>query len=102
MPCTEISADWASQRISQANLWDTVKKTLAPPKDGEVRSLVSEFWYPGHGGIGQIGRKYAGKIEAMGGTIHLGSPLERIEIEHGHARRVVFVKDGREQSVDCD
>ena len=102
MPCTEISADWASQRISQANLWDTVKKTLRPPKDGEVRSLVSEFWYPAHGGIGQIGRKYAEKIRAMGGTIHLEAPVRRIEIEDGRARRVVFEKDGREQSVECD
>ena len=102
MPCTEISADWASQRISQANLWDTIKKTLRPPKSGEVRSLVSEFWYPGHGGIGQIGRKYGEKIRAMGGEIHIESPLERIEIEGGVARRVVWRTDGSEHSTECD
>ena len=102
MPCTEISADWASQRISQANLWDTVKKTLNPPKGGEVRSLVSEFWYPAHGGIGQIGRKYAEKIRAMGGEIHLETPLKRIEIEDGHARAVIYEKDGVEQRLEPD
>jgi protoporphyrinogen oxidase len=102
MPCTEISADWASQRISQANLWDTVKKTLLPPKGGEVRSLVSEFWYPAHGGIGQIGRKYAEKIRAMGGRVHLESPVKRIEVEGNIARRVVFEHGGREQAVECD
>lgn len=102
MPCSEISADWASQRISQANLWDTVKKTLRPPRDGEVRSLVSEFWYPAHGGIGQIGRKYAEKIVQMGGTLHLEAPLERIEIEGNLAKRVAFVKDGREHVIECD
>jgi protoporphyrinogen oxidase len=102
MPCTEISADWASQRISQANLWDTVKKTLAPPKDGEVRSLVSEFWYPAHGGVGQIGRKYAEKLERMGGTLHLEAPLQRLEIEGNVAKRVVYEKDGREHSLECD
>ena len=102
MPCTEISADWASQRISQANLWDTVKKTLAPPKDGEVRSLVSEFWYPARGGVGQIGRKYAEKIERMGGAIHLDAPVERIEIEENLVRRVVFMKGGREHVLECD
>lgn len=102
MPCSEISADWASQRISQANLWDTVKKTLKPPRDGEVRSLVSEFWYPAHGGIGQIGRKYAEKIVQMGGTLHLEAPLERIEIEGNLAKRVIFRKDGREHAIECD
>ena len=102
MPCTEISADWASQRISQANLWDTIVKTLRPPKDGEVRSLVSEFWYPARGGIGQIGRKYAEKIQAMGGALHLGAPATRVEIEGGQARRVAFEKDGVEHVVECD
>ena len=102
MPCTQISADWASQRISQANLWDTVKKTLHPPKDGEVRSLVSEFWYPARGGIGQIGRKYAEKIERMGGVIHLRAPLERIEIQGGLAHQVVFRQEGREHVLECD
>ena len=103
MPCTEISADWASQRISQANLWDTVKKTLMPPKDGEVRSLVSEFWYPAHGGIGQIGRKYAEKLEEMGMEIHLETPFKRIEVdENGNATRVIGDFQGSEVAFDCD
>ena len=102
MPCSEISADWASQRISQANLWDTIKKTLRPPKGGEVRSLVSEFWYPAFGGIGQIGRKYGEKLVAMGANLHLESPLERIEIEDGKAKRVVWTHQGQEHSTECD
>ncbi len=96
MPCTEISADWASQRISQANLWDTIVKTLNPPREGEVRSLVSEFWYPAHGGIGQLGRKYAEKIEQLGGKVLLECPVERLEIEGGRVQRVVCRKDGKE------
>ena len=103
MPCTEISADWASQRISQANLWDTIKKTLNPPREGEVRSLVSEFWYPAHGGIGQIGRKYAEKIREMGNEVALETPVERIEVEGDQARRVICRKaDGSERVIECD
>ncbi|MEW6073289.1 MAG: FAD-dependent oxidoreductase [Planctomycetota bacterium] len=102
MPCTEISADWASQRISQANLWDAIVKTLRPPKGGEVRSLVSEFWYPAHGGIGQISRKYGEKLEAMGAAVHLDSPVTRIEVENGVARRVTWKHAGREHSTEFD
>ena len=102
MPCSEISADWASQRISQANLWDTIIKTLRPPKGGEVRSLVSEFWYPAHGGIGTIGRKYGEKIREMGGVIHTSSPVTRLEIEDDLVKRVIYEQDGKEQSIDCD
>jgi len=102
MPCTEISADWASQRISQANLWDAIIKTLRPPKGGEVRSLVSEFWYPGHGGIGQIGRKYAEKVVEMGGKVLLESSVSRLEIKENTITRVFYENDGTEYALDCD
>lgn len=94
MPCTEISADWAAQRISQANLWDAIVKTLWPPREGEVRSLVTEFHYPAYGGVGQIARKYAEKAEALGARIHLGAAVRRIALD---GRRVVRVEwDGRD------
>ena len=102
-PCTEISADWASQRISQANLWDTIMKTVFPPKDGEVRSLVSEFWYPSREGIGLIGRKYAEKLTAMGVDLKLGTPASKIIIEDGTAKAVGYIDDaGTEQLLECD
>ncbi len=90
MPCTAISSDWAAQRISQANLWDAVKKTLWPPQNGEVRSLVSEFIYPKFGGIGQISRKYAARILELGGEIKLASPVTRLELEADRVSRVHF------------
>ncbi len=102
MPTTEISADWAQQRISQANLWDTIVKTLRPPKNGEVRSLVTQFWYPKHGGIGQLSRKYAEKIRRMGGEIWLSTPVERIDVERGRAVRVVYIREGVRVELACD
>jgi protoporphyrinogen oxidase len=102
-PCTEISADWASQRISQANLWDAIVKTINPPREGEVRSLVSEFWYPAHGGIGQIGRKYAEKVRAMGADVLLECPATRIDVEDGVATRVWYADpEGVEHPLECD
>ena len=102
-PCTEISADWASQRISQANLWDTIIKTINPPKEGEVRSLVSEFWYPSREGIGLIGRKYAEKLVAMGVELKLGHPAVKLEIENDIVEKVWYrTPDGAEESFTCD
>lgn len=102
MPCDQISSDWASQRISQANLWDTIIKTLNPPREGEVRSLVSEFWYPKDGGIGQIGRKYAEKIREMGNEVLLETPVERLEVdENQNIKRVICRRaDGSEYVID--
>jgi protoporphyrinogen oxidase len=95
MPCNQISADWASQRISQLNLWDAVVKTLRPPKHGEVRSLVSKFWYPRVGGIGALGLNYANKIRKMGGDIFTGTPVERIYREGEKVTGVAWTRDGK-------
>jgi protoporphyrinogen oxidase len=50
--CTEISADWAEQRVKLPNLLSAVMKSLLPPKD-QNPSLISKFIYP-EKGIGQI------------------------------------------------
>lgn len=102
MPTSQISADWAAQRISQASLWDAVVKTLFPPKNGEVRSLVRQFWYPKLGGIGQLSRKYAEKIRRQGGEVWLDTPVERIEVRDGRAVRVHCLRDGRPVALACD
>ena len=102
MPCTEISADWASQRISQANLWHTIKTTVFPQKEGEVRSLVSEFWYTAHGGIGTICRKYAEKVEGMGNDIILEASATEIQFDGGKAHALVYEKDGVQHTIECD
>lgn len=102
MPCTEISADWAAQRIAQANLWDTIKKTLNPPREGEVRSLVTQFWYPARGGIGALSEGYARKIRQLGGEILLGAELERIEIQGARVVRVVHRHAGAQHALAPD
>ncbi len=73
----QISGDWASQRISQLDLVDTVKKTLV--KRGDTpRGLVRSFIYPARGGIGEIARGYVREIQAMGSTVITGAPVTRI------------------------
>ena len=97
-----ISANWASQRITLLNLWDTIKKTLRPPttKAGP-RTLVKEFIYPKLGGIGELARGYARRIEELGGTVLLNAPAIRVfrdgsrvsGVEYGKHRREVLTGD---------
>jgi protoporphyrinogen oxidase len=98
MPPSQISSNWASQRITLLSLWDTVKKTLFPGGD-TPRTLVRKFIYPKFGGIGELARGYARRIEANGGTIHVNAPAVRFHhdgdlritgIEYGkHTRQVM-------------
>lgn len=53
MPCTEISADWASQRIKNFSLMEAVKNAFfnsGKSKDGEVIiTIINQFKYPRFG-----------------------------------------------------
>jgi protoporphyrinogen oxidase len=90
MPPREISGDWASQRISQLDLVDAVKKTLV--KTGDTpRGLVRSFIYPARGGIGEIARGYVRELEAMGSTVVTGAPVTRI---HRDGSEVTGVRYG--------
>lgn len=101
IPCTQISADWAAQRITLLNLWDTVKKTLFKPKN-VPRTYVSRFIYPKTGGIGAICERYADIVRENGGEIHLSSRLKGIETKGGRAERIVFEAGGREQAFPLE
>lgn len=97
IPPRTISATWASQRITLLNLWDTIKKTLRPPTTKEgPRTLVKEFIYPKFGGIGELARGYARKIEAMGGTVLVNAPAIRVFRQGDTVTGVEYGKHHRE------
>ncbi len=99
MPCTEISADWASQRISQASLLDTIIKSVFRPK-GEVRSLVSQFYYPEKGGIGELAIAYKNSAIKNGAEVHLSTHVDKFIIEDGKVLGVqVTDKDGEQRDI---
>jgi len=70
MPCTEIRAEWAVQRIKTLTLWGAVKSSLLPGSKGEYRSLIEEFEYPEQG-PGMLWEKMAAILEADGQKVLL-------------------------------
>lgn len=98
IPCTELSADWASQRIKLPSLGTAVKGSLlgatAPPG-----TLVSRFHYP-RLGIGMIPDRLARQTEATGrGTIHLSAEVCRLENDDEDGWRVHYRQDGERKHV---
>lgn len=88
---SQLSADWASQRITVPSLAGLIKETIAPSKE-TVRSLVSTFHYP-RGGIGEICHGLAARVTESGGCILLSTKPTalhktgggwRIDFENGH------------------
>ncbi len=84
IPCSQISPDWAAQRITLLSLWDTVVKTLFKPKDGSTpRTLVSKFFYPRRGGIGTLCVRYKEEIEKLGSSVHTSTRAVVVHHENG-------------------
>ncbi len=102
VPCTEISSDWAAQRISQTSLLNTVKTALFRPK-GDVRSLISTFHYPAHGGIGEISRAFRTSAVSNGAQVHLKTEVQEILVEDGVCLGVrVRDENGEEREIRAD
>ncbi len=104
MSPSQISADWASQRITLLSLWDTIKKTMAKPKKGETpRTLVTEFIYPKYGGIGELPRGYARRIEesGTGSRVLTNAPAVKIHRDGMHVTGIEYGKHER-QVIEAD
>lgn len=96
-PPEELSADWASQRITVPKLTDLAKATILPGRNSS-RSLVSCFHYP-PGGIGRISNALARRIERRGGSIEYSSRPDSIKAADGGGYRISV--NGSELMVDA-
>ena len=94
IPPSQISPDWASQRITLLNLWDVVKKTLTRPKD-VPRTYVSKFIYPKVGGIGAIAKGYQRILEQRGGSVVCSAAVKKLKVAGGKLSHVVYEHGGK-------
>ena len=79
IPCNQISADWAAQRIKGLSLSSAILNALVKPKQhadkGKViKTLIDTFRYPKHG-PGQMWEACAAKTVTMGGEIRMNTKV---------------------------
>jgi protoporphyrinogen oxidase len=92
VPTDELRAEWAAQRISDLSVASALRAAL--PGRGETpKSLIEEFRYP-RLGPGQMWEEMARRVEAGGGEIRLGVPVEGLEHKGG---RLTAVRAGGER-----
>jgi protoporphyrinogen oxidase len=96
VPCTQVSAAWAAQRIKGMSLLGTIKETILPSKEERPVSLIGNFKYPAHG-IGRISERLAQEIQKTN-EIKLNARAAAVLHENGRATGVrVRYRDGREE-----
>jgi protoporphyrinogen oxidase len=85
MPCKEISADWAAQRIKGLSLGSAVLSALRPvrpsgDRSGVIKTLIDTFRYP-RLGPGMMWEACADRVRANGGRLLLGRRVERVRYD---------------------
>ncbi|MEH3100370.1 NAD(P)/FAD-dependent oxidoreductase [Sphingomonas adhaesiva] len=101
MPCDEMSADWAAQRIKGLSLWgavvDGLKRSLGlnkRPNDGmQTKTLLETFRYP-RLGPGMMWDAARDRIVERGGQVLMGHALRQLTFNAATQRWTVAATHG--------
>jgi protoporphyrinogen oxidase len=97
LPCSEIGAQWAAQRIRGLSLrtavLDMLLRRIRPRRPGRIKTLIDEFEYP-RLGPGMMWEAFRTDIERKGATVRLGALTRRIAHRNGRVEAVEVATNG--------
>ena len=110
MPCREISADWAAQRIRGLSLSKAARNALRPrrspaastdkDRSREIKTLITSFRYP-RLGPGMLWQAAARKIREMGGSVEMGARAVGLEALPSGGWRLEVCQGGQTRQVEA-
>jgi protoporphyrinogen oxidase len=103
IPCNEISADWAAQRIKGLSLIATIKNALLSKQatdNGEIiKTLIDAFDYP-EKGPGMMWELVAEQIQDRGSELRMRSSVEKVSWKKGRVTAVeISDEKGNKETV---
>jgi protoporphyrinogen oxidase len=96
IPCTQIRADWAAQRIQGLSLTQAILNAIVGTES--AKSLISEFQYP-RLGPGMMWERFAQTIARNGGEVWLNSEVLHLERAGQQVTQVVVRRGTEIQTV---
>lgn len=79
IPCTELDADFAAQRIKKLSLYEAIKSAVFGGGAEKHKTLVDQFAYPTQG-TGQVYDRMKKLIVKNGGKVHLKTPINSLVV----------------------
>lgn len=98
IPCGELDADFAVQRIKKFSLYEALKAAFSTDKAGKHKTLVERFAYPVDG-TGMVYRRMASYVSEKGGNVYLNTPVRRV-INVGREVKGIELMDGKAEYYD--
>jgi protoporphyrinogen oxidase len=84
IPCTEIRAEWAAQRIQNLSLYSAIMSAAAVTRrSNDIKTLINEFQYPRYG-PGQMWEMCHDRVIELGGRVVMQHKVESLEVEDGN------------------
>jgi protoporphyrinogen oxidase len=97
IPCTEIRAEWAAQRIRGLSFTSVVKNALFKNGNG-IKSLIEEFEYP-QLGPGMMWEAFRDAVIQNGGEVRLNAPVVQIKRQGTRLTGVIVERDGQREEM---
>lgn len=99
IPCNQIRADWAAQRINGMSLRRVAMNAVFGSQN--AKSLIKKFDYPILG-PGMMWERTQELIEQKGGTVQLNTTVQRIERSGKRIERMTIERNGKTQQIEAD
>ncbi|PYS51827.1 MAG: FAD-dependent oxidoreductase [Acidobacteria bacterium] len=103
IPCSEIRAEWAAQRIKGLSLLAAVKNALVQQRAGSkgevIKTLIDSFDYPERG-PGQMWETVAEIVKRRGSEIRFDAGVEKILWTEGRVTGLEISKGGQREVID--
>ncbi|MGF1542579.1 MAG: NAD(P)/FAD-dependent oxidoreductase [Pleurocapsa sp.] len=92
IPCTEIRADWAAQRIKGLSLKKAIINALFGSND--TKTLIKEFNYP-RLGPGQMWERFQEILDRNDSPVHLNTEVIELERDGDRIKSVTIQQQGK-------
>ena len=103
IPCNEISAEWAAQRIKGLSLISAIKDSLTKQQNGNksdvIKTLIDEFDYPKRG-PGMMWEAVADLIQGNGGRILTSSRVNKIIWNGDKIEALEIISNGQKEVIN--
>ena len=100
IPCHQLSAQWASQRIGIPSMWQAVKEVVFPSKE-KLATTITQFYYPRQG-FGMIPAAIEREILALGGVVATSTSLDQLTPTATGFEVIIRTQDQSTQTLQAD